>query len=296
LATLARNSHGRLALGSWTIRHENDTESYLRSLGMPSVLAQSIASEAPMTMITLVGGGNLVGVVGVGGSASCMTIHVFQSHNGGLVALVNPGIARGMLCMRWGSGVSLGSVDGILVLAVEQPNPTNNSTTIELAPWTGRGWDANCGVVVSYVPELVSENAFCGLANCSAALRTAKRIAAEAGVFGNRVPPVAQDPDDSELQRLLTLADDTAGMNILPASAGSQGGDFLRSPQWVLTRMEKRPTLVVLGDWQSDPAVDSESIGMLVGLWQATGDKLSPVAGFHLRVSMAVVRSVYVTR
>jgi hypothetical protein len=106
-----------------------------------------------MTMTTLVRGGDLVGVMGVDGSASCMTIHVFHSHNGSLIELVNPGIARGMLCMRWGSVVSLGSIDGTPVLAVERPNPTNNSTTIELAPWTGRGWDANCGVVARYVPQ-----------------------------------------------------------------------------------------------------------------------------------------------
>lgn len=97
------------------------------------------------------------------------------------------------------------------------------------------------------------------------------------------------------LKRLLTLADHTVDMNTLPTSAGSHEGDFMRNPQWVLTRVEGRPTLVVLGEWQNGPAIDSEQIGFLAGLWQASGDKLSPVAGFRLRVSMAAVRSVYVT-
>lgn len=40
---------------------------------------------------------------------------------------------------------SLGSVDGTLVLAVEEIDLLDHRATINLAPWTGNGWGKNCG-------------------------------------------------------------------------------------------------------------------------------------------------------
>lgn len=295
LMRLAHKSHGRLALATWTQRRRSDLEAYLRHLGMRSASAQAISLEAPITMTALVRGEDLVAAVGVDGSASCMNVRLFHSHRGHLIEIVNPGIVQGMLCQRRADTISLGNLGGTLILAVEEPDLTNNRTTINLAAWNGRGWDANCGVVANYVRKLVPEDDFCGLANCSAALRAAKRVAAEARAFGNQTLPASRVPDGPAFQRLLALADHTGGMDMLPSAPGSHGGDDISVPRRVLTTVEGRPTLAVVGDWRGDPAMDSEPIGFLIGLWQAEGDKLSPIAGFHLRTATAVVRSVYVT-
>jgi hypothetical protein len=84
-------------------------------------------------------------------------------------------------------------------------------------------------------------------------------------------------------------------MDILSRSAELPGSDFLSSADRILTRVAGRPTLAVVGRWLAGGAVDSEPIGVAVGLWQAAGDRLSLVASFHLKPAMGVVRSVYVT-
>ena len=176
------------------------------------------------------------------------------------------------------------------------PDPMNNRTTIDVAPWTGQGWDDNCGVVTNFVPTFIADTTFCGLANCSAASSAARHIAAARRALGTSAPPAAPAPADPAFQRLLALADHTAKMDMLPVPPGSGNNDYMQQPLWTLTRVDGRPTLVVFGTWQDGVASDSPEIGYLVSLWQPAADNLSPVAGFRLRSSAALVRSVYVTR
>jgi hypothetical protein len=234
---------------------------------------------------------------------SCMQVHMFYRQKNNLTEAINPGIAKAMLCERWGYSLWLGSFDQTLFLATEGPDTEHNRVTIDLASWNGYGWDANCGVVANFVPELVPANKVCNMADCAAGLRAAKRLAVEAGLaeeagpLGIRTPPASTGPlDDPEFQRLLVLADRTLGMDSLPRSPDLLGSDSLFSADRILTRVAGRPTLAVVGQWRGGPAVDSEPLGAAVGLWQAAGDKLSLVASFHLKPAMGVVRSVYVTR
>jgi hypothetical protein len=169
LETLAHNSRGRLSLASWQ-RQGDRQEVYLRAVGMQTT--------TELRMTAALRADQLVAVMTLGGSASCMDVSLFRPIGHRLVQIVQPYVTRINSCQRWGDSISLGSLDGRPFVAKE----TNDDTDIQISPWNGQDWDPVCSVVVKYVPKLISEGAFCRAADCAGAEVEAKRIAVSAVV------------------------------------------------------------------------------------------------------------------
>ena len=234
----------------------------------------------------------LVAVMDVEGSASCMYVTLFRSIGHRLVQIVPPYVTRITSCQRRGDSMFLGSLDGSPFVAKE----TNDDTDIQVAPWSGHGWDPVCSVVVKYVPELIAEGTFCHAADCTGAEAEAKRIAAQIQAAGVQGSPY-QAGGNPQLDHLVDLAGHTPGTDAIPASPGWIGPKFTdQNLAPYMATVDGHPTLAIAGDWKTGPAVDSEPIGYAVAFWQEAGDKLTSVAGFHLQTAHSTIKSVLVTR
>jgi hypothetical protein len=283
LETLAHNSRGRLSLADWQ-RQGDRRAGYLRDVGMQA--------ETGLPMTAALKAEQLVAVMTTEGSASCMDVSLFQSIGHRLVRIVPPYVTRITSCQRWGDSISLGSLDGRPFVAKE----TTDDTDIQVAPWNGRGWDPVCGVAVKYAPELISEGAFCHAANCAEAEAEAKHIALQIRPEGVQDYPY-QAGIDPQLDHLVELAGRTPGTDAIPSSPGWLGPDFMpRNLVPYMTTVDGHPTLAIAGEWKGGPAIDSQPIGYAVALWQEAGDRLTSVAGFHLRTSRSTIKSASVTR
>jgi hypothetical protein len=283
LETLAHNARGRFSLAAWQ-RQGDRRAAYLRAVGLQNT--------AMLPMTAALRADQLVAVMNLEGSASCMDVSLFRPIGRRLVPISPPFVTwRINSCQRWGDSISLGSLDGIpfVVRVIDE------DTDIQIAPWNGHGWDPICSVVVKYVPKLIAEGAFCRAAYCVGAEVEARRIAAHIPDEFHS-PSTYQDGADPQLDRLVELAGKTPGTDGIPSSPNWTGVDFTQYLAPYIATVDGRPALAIAGRWKEGPAVDSELIGYAVAFWQESGDKLIPVAGFHLRIDHSTIKSVLVTR
>jgi hypothetical protein len=283
LETLAHNSRGRLLLANWQQRGSR-REAYLRAIDPQAATAEAMTAALRAD--------RLVAVMAVEGSASCMYVTLLRPIGHRLVQIVPPYVTRDMSCQRWGDTIFLGTLDGRPFVAKE----TSNATEIQVAPWNGHGWDPVCSDVVRYIPKLMSVGAFCRAADCTGAEIEARRVATLMKSSETQDPPY-QEGVSPQLDRLMKLAGNTLRTDVIPTSSDwqySYSTDQNLAPY--LAMVGGRPTLAIAGVWKGGHSADSETIGYAVAFWQEAGDKLKPVAGFHLRRVHSKIKSVLVTR
>lgn len=213
---------------------------------------------------------------------------VYRSEHDRLVPIATPFVLRVLACDRCGDAQWLGALDGKPFVALS----TGGDERIDIAPWNGKDWDHICSIEVRYVIKFISERSVCRLDDCSAAEAVVEQLAAKrfAQYLG-----YAEPRGDSEQSDLPELATSLADLNGVLTDDGPLHDTFWPERTQTMVMIDKRPTLVVMGNMKAGPAIDSQVIGAFATLWQQDGDPIILVATFNLRIDRSQVKTAFVT-
>ena len=221
LPALSRHSGGRLVLAPWRRDKTYDAVGFREVARLPGLMSALNTYN--------------------GGTAQCSDVTPVLETRGRRLPLVAPWVATGA-CRRWGMTLSLGKLDGRPFLAQEHSNE------IALSAWTGAAWGPACSVVARVAPAFQVEQAICTSANCTAALRAAKKVAGRSvqGAPGER----RWRGEEDESYRLLDELQHTVVFDPLPLGAERSGV----SPSIQTIAINGSKVLALIDDWRGGPA------------------------------------------
>jgi hypothetical protein len=245
----------------------------------------------------------------VQGTANCQNIVFLNAHRGRAPIIIGGPrpLGEGDLC--FGDSVNFGQVFGRPAFIEHSIlAPTSETETYVITPWIGGGWAASCRLQLRYRTHFAETEHFCGDADvCRAAGREAEAIATAFGKARARAEPratgdFAYGPDATPeakamVKRVVDARRDLAETPVFPTFGATAETEFpgysYEGLAFFPLGIDGRYYFAVIGHG----GVGWREIGdTLLGIYEADGDRLKPLAGFVIARSLTGLKSAQVDR